>query len=1024
MNTELYAQADSFFKDFNNISRRLDKHFPPPEKSGDSVELDKNEFEFVCITTREELRQHEKLTDNFFINLWQKDRCFFSGVKNGRKLKEEILSQIPEEGSSAPVCTFLIIGFRPSGAIDIDKEIPLVGSIVHYFTASRTMLVESIWMATQFPDIEREPNGEKENEKEPAEAPKMKKCTQEIVLSWLLTYNGPLSVRLEDVYSSSGKKLPRKRTSGLHRLVDKIEGGTIHAPGAMLIRQEVRNEKLFLKEVTTKNRIVGIFHETTDPMYLSVEKGKDGESEAIYQSNILRKFHRAQARYIKFNYQQPWNEEIKKYLLFTFPQVVKRPDYITIESGIVMSFIVDYARYLNPEYDSDLVKEIRINAREGKLERESRYLRDLNDCKKFETSLPPSLTGFSGNRKDFIPENSASLYENRETDHDTVTYLYSVPRIEQPRFSYKRASISFEIVVDEDYFKPVGLHFDHLEKNHDTFGSKLDDDKERKDGPFFCPLIHSTETDLFAYKYQSSPPFVSRNYSSRLQPIIVSFPSRSKFISEGRKESYFRLPESRRAGSHQTEVQQKPWDQYYHVKMLAGVSYTYFSKSSVRVWHIVVRPYDDTAAMDCQISELEIIKLMRFFSGSQEFIDEDDRRETMSKIKFDVITDKKTEDETASFSEATENKERDNLIGLLTKLTGVYYNDAESGKKEIDLLPQADRKVTLRNVTSGVIEIDTGGVTPIPHNYSDKGKSGEERYDADDFLGFYDSSESRNLGPNERNDIREMVRKFYENLNENKIKSGPEGEDFSVEDYADYVFKAYCGMSLGIFDYDRMGIQEIDDTLVPLPNSQTEESFLVIHRGVLAMFGYEDDVLESFWQTLAMNPYVLIPSAVLAHNDIVSRDVETRLDVLLQEANKDKPRFSITRIIEDRNYADNLINDNILGNVFQYKTEQELYEEGMNRRGIDQRIKDCRLKLDQLDKLIENLHQKRTKRYQRGVQVLLTIVGVFNVIPNFDKFNLALLSDPKLYVVLGSVALYLIVDYYRDPSRKTRHSSK
>ena len=337
-------------------------------------------------------------------------------------------------------------------------------------------------------------------------------------------------------------------------------------------------------------------------------------------------------------------------------------------------------------------------------------------------------------------------------------------------------------------------------------------------------------------------------------------------------------------------------------------------------------------------------------------------------------------------SDSEQPAEPDNLIKLLRDLTGVYYEE-NTNKEKHRQIDDLDKVVSLRNVRSGVVEIDTGDVSPK----SDEGDKNEE-VDAKSFLGFYDnkmkpkpiagSVESAKptfrIPLAKRDEIRAKVKELYRNLYEGDIQIEEDPEPFTAEEYADYVFKSYCGICLGIFDYDRMGFQEIDDTLVPLADSKTEDSFMVIHRGVLAMLGHDDDVMDTFWDTLGTNAYLLIPSAVLAHNDMVSRDADGRLDKLLNELREGRSQLSVRELNHKRNQIDDLLNDDVLGNVFQYKTEKEVYEQGMQRRGITERIKDAKSKLEQLEKLINEKHESGSTRYQRRITFLATLVSIFS----------------------------------------------
>jgi len=99
----------------------------------------------------------------------------------------------------------------------------------------------------------------------------------------------------------------------------------------------------------------------------------------------------------------------------------------------------------------------------------------------------------------------------------------------------------------------------------------------------------------------------------------------------------------------------------------------------------------------------------------------------------------------------------DNLIELLTQLTGVKYSQNQDGKIE-RLMDKADLAVSLRNVRSGVVEIDTGDITPKPTN---PGEVDEEKLDFNNFLRFEKNPDAPTLTLDEKNTIREKVRALY-----------------------------------------------------------------------------------------------------------------------------------------------------------------------------------------------------------------------------------------------------------------------
>ncbi len=1111
MDRSLRAELNSFFEKFSDLSDRAVEYWPLSEAKKDADEDDGIGYELKTITSKEEFQTQGKLIRSFF------DLCASSKPFSGKKTRsyeeiESILNSSVLKHQAFRISTFLIIGHIPG---EVKAR---AGCIMQYFYASRTIFIESIWLADDLQKhVYNENTGKNElvvkelqsehDELDEKVRERNREKNQQTVLSWMLTYRNP----------------EQNKQSALLDLVKKLETYQI--------------ESVFL-EVENPTALVAIPPYDKDELYRAAKR--------------LSAFYAIEAQYIKFAYERPVLDAVRdrSCFLLALPQIRKKKGELVIESNVVMKFIIDYGKLLM-----------------GNAYKDDRYEDDLKACGQFRANAYTRMDS-SQNGTDAISSNNKSLFENRLTEHNTVLYLHSVPRLEQPRFAYRRSSVSFEILVDEDYFEPHGLDAYHdmvpPEPKRTKIGHWLsivrkewNPPKYGVPKPLYCPVAHSGETDLFAYKYQTNPPYYTRYYSIEHAEVNVEFPSHFEFTSEGRMETFYRLPQTdehlRNVVSKQrTQIEQSIKNNdvlpqfTYSVRMEACVSYTYFLKSAVRVWHLVLKPISDDIGEDdvreYDISELEIIKLMRFFSGSQEHGSEEERRESVRRIKFSVINEGKNsqaEDSSNNFKkfwqfvykyvpllkfrpaihyygekeltvqkwawrakifgqiifwltlgmivlglllfilpsvfqkmfdgwspigalpaigykirglESTDLNPRpwswpdvflaitywlvaiyvlskvwqwlfstlflglreigqviknqynrlfilpdknnkktsdkaDNLIELLRELTGVHYERSNNSRlrRQMD---EDDQIVSLRNVRSGVVEIDTGDISPVP----DKADENDMKIDATSFLGFYDNAikAKSNTNPVEpsksfakislskRNEIRSKVKELYKNLHEGNIKMEEDAEPFTVEEYARYVFETYCGICLGIFDYDRMGIQEIGDTLVPLTDSKNEDSFISIHRGVLAMLGHNDDVMETFWDTLGINAYLLIPSAVLAHNDMVSRDADSRLDKLLNDLREGRSKLSVRQLNLERNYIDDLLNDDILGNVFQYKTEKEIYEEGMQRRGITERIKDDRSKLEQLDKLINEKQEAGSTRYQRRITFLATLVGIFS----------------------------------------------
>jgi hypothetical protein len=394
----------------------------------------------------------------------------------------------------------------------------------------------------------------------------------------------------------------------------------------------------------------------------------------------------------------------------------------------------------------------------------------------------------------------------------------------------------------------------------------------------------------------------------------IQFSEINEFISEGRKEQFYR-------------------DSPKLVKMKGYANYTYFFNSRIRVWHLVLTPDNIDS-----LNELDVIKIMKLFSGFQEKggKEESNKKEENHKLNRNYLNfrwKKDGKNEESGFN---------NIDSFFQYLTGIKYEfQKNKGIKDINEL-----------LTSGIISIDMN----------------QNSYRNADNI----------------DEVKKEISSKFEALY-NIIHGG--SDDLETNNpYVESVFKALCGIALGIFDFGRMGIEEVYDTLAPREKSITPTSFLTINRGVLTSFALGDDVFNSAWKTLGMNPYLMIPSAVLAHNDYVSRDAENMLNKIWNELNLSL-KIPLNTLISRRDYIDDLINDDILANVFQYPTEQELYSYGMVHRGIKERIEELRVKLIQLDKIIELKQSRQSLTNEKWIQSILLVLSLLQIISVLADFN-------------------------------------
>ncbi|GAB4009232.1 hypothetical protein GCM10028808_17180 [Spirosoma migulaei] len=1085
MDKSTRLQLEDFFKQFTKLSERVDKYWPDTEAPEKPKEDEEGNYEYKLIKTKEDLNSSElqPFVNDFFKNIYKYD-CLFSprfqdfSSQKVREIKNRIQKKIDlgierkknivelnkqtkqEKISTQAVYTFLL--FACPIIVEENQEYTKEkntrksqvsgGLIINYYLYSQSLFIESILVDSDIDEDE-----------------------QKIIVKNLLSY------KIKEKQKSADKST-ENLTIKYSKLVELVRDLNIISDGQTLVK--------------------GIYHEAHDPVLINTS------NEQEKAADVLDFFHDIDAKHIRFAYKRPIiseflesNTQDHNYFLLTFPSLIPyntNPLMVKVEE--VMAFIIDYGYDLVTE---DVYKF---------------YTLDKEKLTNDPNSWERELSGFSSKDYNPIKLNAYSLKNHRYSDYSNDLYLNNVPRLERPKFLYKRAAVCFEIIVDEDYFYPEGISFEddvrppskYTLNNFGKFIETLKEEWNLGEDPKpivrNCIVTHSTETDLFAYKYQSNPPYFTKYFNlPNGNDVTIKLPSHFEFTSEGRQETYYVLPNKK-------ERPDKNINSFMaftrELEMEVHLSYTYFLPSNVRIWHMVLTPReqkdekitdkninenDDIPKFD-GISELDIIKLMKFFSGSQENESEDKKRSMLKNISFSYnlsnhtflnsIPSRKelaarwlakfllflwnlpiriiklpfkilrlvkravlsffrsfiykktksysnTQDSKISISKQlfktfrkiwasilymlyikefndinysnksslmNDSNKQDYLISLLQDLTGIKYK-FNQGRKSDTLMKEEDRVLSLRNIRSGIVEIDTGA-------FDEAEEDNLLAFQTKNFEEFWNKNreELKDQSLEDvKKSIRSEVKKSYLKLyNKEKDDSAAgvllasEDDDSNpVKEYANYVFKAYCGICLGIFDYDRMGLEEIDDTLMPLDESKTDQSFQALNRGVLSMFGYEEDVMNTFWKTLGLSPYLIVPSAVLAHNDYVSLDAEKRLDALLARLRNNESDLSIQELISNRHEIDDLLNDDILSNVFHYKTEQGIYRQGMQSRGIDERIKASREKLGQLDKEIELKQEERSSRYQQRIQIIVTILGLINFYTIIRDFFVDELADPK-----------------------------
>lgn len=181
--------------------------------------------------------------------------------------------------------------------------------------------------------------------------------------------------------------------------------------------------------------------------------------------------------------------------------------------------------------------------------------------------------------------------------------------------------------------------------------------------------------------------------------------------------------------------------------------------------------------------------------------------------------------------------------------------------------------------------------------------------------------------------------------------------------------RIFCGLILGIFDYDRMNAAEIEDTIRPIVKAS--DSFFVACRGHIFKIEEAEDDVRSAYPKILISPYLLIPSTTLAFNGMALEMCSN----LIKKGMKHRFSPNLSHIIQR---AEVVLNVEYIENIFHYNSEQEIIREGQRQRCMPERHA-------KLDKQIEIIKKRINKSSDIIMEGLLAVVAIFGVIEALEK---------------------------------------
>ncbi len=194
------------------------------------------------------------------------------------------------------------------------------------------------------------------------------------------------------------------------------------------------------------------------------------------------------------------------------------------------------------------------------------------------------------------------------------------------------------------------------------------------------------------------------------------------------------------------------------------------------------------------------------------------------------------------------------------------------------------------------------------------------------------------------------------------------------------LINACCGIVTGIFDFERMSLDEAIDTLVP--NVPIVPDLVSVQRGTLISFGLDSAMFENevCQRTIGASPYLIIPHAVLLHNEVLAEQAERVTD---RVADEERPE-ELERALET---IERITRRLRVPNVFHYDSERALYEVGQRNRGSGERIDALDDKIVELRHRLDSRRSVGRSRREFGLTVILGLLSTTAVLDALAFFG-------------------------------------
>ena len=178
--------------------------------------------------------------------------------------------------------------------------------------------------------------------------------------------------------------------------------------------------------------------------------------------------------------------------------------------------------------------------------------------------------------------------------------------------------------------------------------------------------------------------------------------------------------------------------------------------------------------------------------------------------------------------------------------------------------------------------------------------------------------------------------------------------------------KALGGIVQGILDFQAVDATELSDVFAAL--EMQGGGLLGIHKGTLLCVMESDRSYDAAAEEIGVSPYVLLPQAVLLHNEVLL----DRVAGLAKNVENKKDRGDLAECFK----AMRRLLGYYVPNVFHYPQERRLFERGENARGLSERRMELLEQADEIERRWKVAVEKRRSSADTIRNVLLALIGL------------------------------------------------